>query len=165
MRRARSACGLLPAPADETRSGPSGWETELRVIGSKSWGWLCTEQFVYFAYLPDSKRRRPAPVSARADMIPKWGNTSRTYPAAISRSRCASGIVTCIGLLATCFSEANSSLVSRLLCRDKDRVWRRRGVIANQGKESATLMHPFYTSATFTVDALNRLPLRTISWR
>jgi len=24
--------------------------------------------------------------------------------------------------------------VSRLLCRDKDRVWRRRGVIANQGK-------------------------------
>src|SRR3974377_2102587 len=95
---------------------------------------LSAEQFVYFAYSPDSKRRRPAPVGARADMIPKRGNTSRTYPAAIRRSQCASGIVTCIGLLATCFSEANSSLVSRLLCRDKDRVWRRRGVIANQGK-------------------------------
>jgi len=92
---------------------------------------LCAAQLVYFACSPDSKRRRPAPVSARTDMLPKRGNTSRTYPAAIKRSRCASGIVTRVGLSATCFSEANSWLVSRLSCRDKDRVGRRLGIIAN----------------------------------
>ena len=58
------------------------------------------------------------------------GSTSRTYPTLIKRSRWASGTVTCLGLSANCFNTANSSLVSRSLCRVNDRVWTRRVLIA-----------------------------------
>ena len=73
------------------------------------------------------------------------GSTSRTYPISIKRSRWASGMVTCLGLSANCFSDASSPLVSRLLWRDKDRVWRRRGVIANPIKRRAPHGASFYT--------------------
>ena len=75
--------------------------------------------------MPDSNRLIPAPVSARALTPPEWPTTSRTYPAAIRRSRCSSGIVLCIGLVPTSFKEANSSLVSGTLRGDKDRDWDR----------------------------------------
>jgi hypothetical protein len=81
-------------------------------------------------------------------MLPKPGNTSRTYPIEIRRSRCASGIVTRIGLLATCFNEAYSSLVSRLSCRDKDRVWRRFGIYSSNMDRAPFLL---YVAATIIV--------------
>jgi hypothetical protein len=62
----------------------------------------------------------PAPVSARALTEPEWRTTSRTYPAAIRRSRCSSGIVRCIGRVPTSFKDANSSLVSGTLLRNAD---------------------------------------------
>jgi len=47
------------------------------------------------------------------------------YPAAISLSRCLSGMVRCIGLVATSFKEANSLLVSGTLLGESDRKWDR----------------------------------------
>ena len=64
------------------------------------------------SYLPASKRLIPAPVRARALTPPKFGTSSRMYPAAIRRSLCSSGMVRRIGLMRTSFKDSNSSLVS-----------------------------------------------------
>ena len=59
----------------------------------------------------------PAPVTASALTPPEYGTMARTYPTATRRSRCASGMVRCIGRVPTSFKEANSSAVSRTLRR------------------------------------------------
>src|SRR5262249_13264633 len=75
-------------------------------------------------YLPRASRFIPRPVRARALTPSEPRTTSRMYPAASSRSRCSSGMVRCIGLLPTSFKDANTSLVSGMLRREKDDNWR-----------------------------------------
>ncbi len=64
---------------------------------------------------PDSNRRMPLPVSARALTPPELGTSSLIYPPSMRRSRWLSGMVRSIGLVPNSLKEANSSRVSRSL--------------------------------------------------